>query len=237
MRRSAAGSRSRGPPDHIRAQQPAVRDKRRPNAWLPLRPPARAMGPDPCCSAGHADGRLRPGHGPAAGWEGAPVTRRLLVVAAVAAMLGLLATPALDETPVGGWFGLPWGGSRGLGQHGPQGEPTAPHPTTNQQGGNLSHRSPHARPHPRGHGPSSGAPRAGPTRQAAGARPACAPTARSPVTRSLAKGRATAKSSSCHGCCTPSARPRRRREPRGRPWPTLLPVRQAVGHICTRRSA
>jgi hypothetical protein len=23
----------------------------------------------------------------------------------------------------------------------------------------------------------------------------------------------------------------------GRPWPTLLPVRQAVGHICTRRSA
>jgi hypothetical protein len=78
------------------------------------------------------------------------VTRRLLVVAA---MLGLLATPALDETSVGGWFGLPWGGSRGLGQHGPQGEPTAPHPTTNQQGGNLSHRSPHARPHPRGHGP------------------------------------------------------------------------------------
>jgi hypothetical protein len=100
---------------------------------LALRP-SQAMGREPCgCTARLADGRLRPGHGPAAGCEGVPVTRRLLVVVAVVAvMLGLVAAPALDETAVGGWFGLPWDGSRGLDQPGQQGEPTASSPTTNR---------------------------------------------------------------------------------------------------------
>ena len=46
------------------------------------------------------------------------MTRRLLVVAAVVAVLGLAATPALEETAVGGWFSVPWEGNRGLGQPG-----------------------------------------------------------------------------------------------------------------------
>ena len=54
------------------------------------------------------------------------MTRRLLLVAAVVAISGLAATPALEETAVGGWFAVPWDGSRGLGQPGQQGEPTAP---------------------------------------------------------------------------------------------------------------
>jgi hypothetical protein len=148
MRRSAAKSCSReplGPFPSVGnwpfgARQAPVR------ASLPSGP-ARAMGPDPCgCTAGHADGRLPPGHGPATGWEGAPVTRRLLAVAAVAVMLGLVATPALDETAVGGWFDLPWDGSRGLGQPGQQGEPTASSPTMDRQGGKLSHRTSQTRP-------------------------------------------------------------------------------------------
>src|SRR4029450_717247 len=49
-----------------------------------------------------------PGHGPAAGMgEGAPVTRRLLLVAGVVAVLGLAATPALEETTAGGWLASP----------------------------------------------------------------------------------------------------------------------------------
>jgi hypothetical protein len=93
------------------------------------------------------------------------VTRRLLVVvAAMAVMLGLVATPALDETAIGGWLGLPWDGSRGLDQPGQQGEPTASSPTTNQRGGNLSHPSPHARPIRVVTAPNSGAPRASQTR-------------------------------------------------------------------------
>jgi hypothetical protein len=124
------------------------------------------------CTAGHADGRLQPGHGPAARREGAPVTRRLLVVVAVmAVMLGLVATPALDETAVGGWFGLPWDGSRGLGQPGQQGEPTASSPTGDWRGGNLSHRRPHARPHPRGHGPKLRRPKGKPDTAGRPARP------------------------------------------------------------------
>ena len=71
--------------------------------------------------------------------------------------------------------------------------------------------------------------------QATGARPACAPTASSPVTAAWPKARRWPGPPAAGRCWTPSTRPRRRREPRGRPWPTLLPVRQAVGHICTRR--
>jgi hypothetical protein len=155
MRRSAAGSRRREPlgPYPSAGNWPFEAREAPVPAFLPPGS-ARALGRDPCgCTVGHADGRLRPGHGTAAGWEGAPVTRRLLLVAAVAVILGLVATPVLDETAIGGWFGLPWDGSRGRDQPGQQHEPTAPSPTTNQQGGNFSHRSAHAGLHPRGRGP------------------------------------------------------------------------------------
>jgi hypothetical protein len=72
--------------------------------------------------------------------------------------------------------------------------------------------------------------------QATGARPARAPTATSPVTRSLAKGRATARSSSCRRLLDAVGPAAALAGASGGPWPTLLPVRQAVGHICTRRS-
>ena len=39
------------------------------------------------------------------------MTRRLLLVAAAVAVLGLMATPALEETAAGGWFNVPWDGS------------------------------------------------------------------------------------------------------------------------------
>lgn len=48
---------------------------------------------------------------------GVPVTRRLLLVAAAVAVVGLMATSALEETAAGGWFNVPWDGS-GLGQPG-----------------------------------------------------------------------------------------------------------------------
>jgi hypothetical protein len=99
------------------------------------------------------------------------VTRRLLVVAAVAAMLGLVATPALDETALGGWFGLPWDGSRGLGEPEQQGEPTAPSPTVDRQGGEVGHRNPHAKPHSRGHGPKLRRPKGKPDTTGRPARP------------------------------------------------------------------
>ena len=101
--------------------------------------------------------------------RGVPVTRRLLVMAALAAMLGLVATPALDETVVGGWFGTPWDGSRGLGQPEQQGEP-APPPTLDRQGGNVGRRGWHAK-HPHGHGPKLQRPKGKPDRAGRPARP------------------------------------------------------------------
>jgi hypothetical protein len=163
MQRSAAESRSREP---LGPYPSAGNGRSRRGTLAPPSPLARpglwaailAVAPP-----GQADGRLRPGHGPVTRWEGAPVTRRLLVVAAVAAILGLAATPALDETAVG-WFGLPWDSSRGLRQPGQQGQPTAPSPTGDRQGGNVGHRSPHASTHPRGRGPKLRRPKASPTR-------------------------------------------------------------------------
>jgi hypothetical protein len=81
------------------------------------------------------------------------MTRRLLLVAAVVAILGLAATPALEETAVGDWFGLPWDGGRGLGQPGQQAEPTAPPPTVDRQAGSVGQRGSHAKPRAHGHGP------------------------------------------------------------------------------------
>jgi hypothetical protein len=83
----------------------------------------------------------------------APVTRKLLVVAAVAAMLGLVVVPALDEMTVGGWFGVPQNGSRGLGQPGQAAEPMAPPATADQQSGIVGHPRSRAKPHARGHSP------------------------------------------------------------------------------------
>ena len=79
------------------------------------------------------------------------MTRRLLLVAEVVTILGL-ATPALEETAVGGWFGLPWDGGRGLGQPGQQGEPTPP-PTVDRQGGSVGQRRSHPKPRAHGHRP------------------------------------------------------------------------------------
>jgi hypothetical protein len=92
------------------------------------------------------------------------MTRRLLLVAAVVAILGLAATPALEETAVGDWFGLPWDGGRGLGQPGQQAEPTAPPPTVDRQAGSVGQRGSHAKPRAHGHGPKVRPPRAIPTR-------------------------------------------------------------------------
>ena len=87
-------------------------------------------------------------------WEGAPVTRRLLVVAAVVAVLGLAATPALEETTVGGWLAVPWDDNRGLGQPGQPGEPTAAPPSTvDRQGDKVGQRHLHAKARQRGHRP------------------------------------------------------------------------------------
>jgi hypothetical protein len=41
------------------------------------------------------------------GWGRAPVTRRLLLVAAAVAVVGLMTTLALEETAAGGWFNVP----------------------------------------------------------------------------------------------------------------------------------
>jgi hypothetical protein len=40
------------------------------------------------------------------------VGRRLLLVAAAVALVGLMTTPALEETAAGGWFNVPWDDGR-----------------------------------------------------------------------------------------------------------------------------
>jgi hypothetical protein len=93
-------------------------------------------------------------------WEGAPVTRRLLLVAAVVAISGLAATPALEETAVGGWFVVPWDGGRG------QGRPTRrADGATSDSGSAGRERWPatlHAKPRPHGHRPKVRRPKAKP---------------------------------------------------------------------------
>jgi hypothetical protein len=106
------------------------------------------------------------------------MTRRLLLVAAVVAMLGLAATPALEDTTVGGWLGIPWDGSRGLGQSGQPAEPTAaPPPTVDRQGESLGQRRAHAKPDRRGHGPKLQHAKGHPDRPAVTRRPARNPHA------------------------------------------------------------
>jgi hypothetical protein len=83
---------------------------------------------------------------------GVPVTRRLLVTAAVA-VVGLMATSALEETAAGGWFNVPWDGS-GLGQPGKQGQPTTgPPPIADLPGNHVGQRRSHATPRRHGHQP------------------------------------------------------------------------------------
>jgi hypothetical protein len=106
------------------------------------------------------------------------VTRRLLLVAAAVAISGLAATPALEETAVGGWFVVPWDGSRGQGQPGQQGEPTAPPPTLDRQDGNGGQPRLHAKPRPHGHRPKVRRPKAKPDTPADTRRPARNPHAR-----------------------------------------------------------
>ena len=127
------------------------------------------------------------------------MTRRLLLVAAVAAMLGLVATPALEDTTVGGWFVVPWDGSRGLGQPGQQGEPTAPPPTLDRQGGNGGQRRLHANPARMvidRRSDAQGQARHAGGHKATGTQPPRTAAARSPVVRIVA-GLATTIATSC----------------------------------------
>ena len=162
------------PPAHAPQPEPGSRrEAPLDDARRLLRPPGRC----PCgCPAGQANGRLRPWSRPAAGVGGAPVTRRLLVVAAVVAVLGLAATPALEETAVGGWFSVPWEGNRGLGQPGQPAEPTAPS-TMDRQGESAGQRASHAKPRAHGHGPKVRPPKGKPDTPAATRRPARNPHA------------------------------------------------------------